>query len=65
MAETRSDYNDLGLNQVGSNPPDEPHISGGVRGPSGAKLGDLGVGVRGVHVCFKFPADGPSEPGII
>ena len=36
------DYNEFGRNQVGSNPPDEPHISGGVWGPSGAKLGHLG-----------------------
>ena len=39
MAEHRSDYNEFGRNQVGSNPPDEPHISGG--GPGAVALGDI------------------------
>ena len=46
MAEHRSHYNGFGLNQVGVNPRDEPHFSAGVRGTSGAKLGDLGVGAK-------------------
>ena len=32
-------------------PPDEPHISGEVRGPSGTNLGDLEDGGWGSHVC--------------
>ena len=35
MAENRSDYNDFERNQVGSNPPDEPLISGGCTGAIG------------------------------
>ena len=42
MGEPLSDDNEYGRNQVGSNPPGEPHISGGIRGPSGAKLGNWG-----------------------
>ena len=42
MGEPLSDDNEYGRNLVGSNPPGEPHISGGIRGPSGAKLGNWG-----------------------
>ena len=44
----RSDYNKFGRNQMGSNPPDEPHISGGSggrRGPDGGPSPVLGHGV--------------------
>ena len=39
MAEHRSDYNEFGRNQVGSNPPDEPHISEGGPGAVGGQIG--------------------------
>ena len=47
MAEILSDYNEIGRNQVGSDPPMTRTFLGGVRRPSGAKLGDLGSGVGG------------------
>ena len=45
-----SDYNELRRNQVGSDPLDEPQV----RGPPGAKLGDLGLGGGGPMYALEF-----------
>ena len=59
MAEHRSDYNDLGCDQVGSNPPDEPHISG--PGPLGTKVDDFVGRGRGAHVAASRLSCGPQK----
>ena len=65
MGQHLSDYNEVGRNQVGSNPPDEPHIYGGVRGPSGANLGDFGGGGWGARgqKLIKHPNMDPKSSG--